>query len=251
MLLTEITKLQAKLKKKNYVPQKTNDFYSNLAKLDPNKGWYDQRNDPNSPHDYLGGGAYADAHASKEEPGTAIKTVRPQRNLNQDSYYVYLKMLASHPEDYNNRYFPKVYDINVFTTKKGHITYKVDMERLQPFDDLLEKEATAIGNHIFENFEQLNQSSYRNYPKATLISCIGTALGGSNRQYNNIDVIIKDEEFAEAARMLTGLINRIKGVSMDTNGRSKRHLSLDIHTGNVMVRRGPFMPQLVLTDPVS
>jgi hypothetical protein len=251
----------------------------------------------------LGSGLFGSAHATEEEPGTAHKVVRPAKNLNDDGYYQYMKMLASHVEGSNNRYFPKVYDIEVYKSPNPSLqpdtpyTYKVQMERLQKFSTLSAEELMQIGNNLFSNFEALVSSrngqrknlrgedyvhnkvgfekrnraeqealkiqkqkvlfgakgeeeysrSYKDVLENALFDAIKTAMTPDQRSWGRSSghgpsTNIKDPELKRALIILRGFIKK----SRDT-GNSREP---DIHSGNIMVRRGPFTPQLVFTDPV-
>jgi len=250
----------------------------------------------------LGSGLFGTAYATHEEPGTAHKVVRPTRNLEQDGYYQYMKMLASHAEGSNNRFFPKVYDIEVFKSpnqadnwQNAPYTYKVEMERLKPLKDLSTEELVQIGDRLFSDFQSMISShnntrnslrhdtqlrnklgfgkrdraeqeslrfrkqkpeygdfkdeeytyNYRDTVERALFAEIKSAMSAPERHargYKGPSTNIKDPEFKRALMILKGFVTK-SHTTGDYRGP-------DIHSGNIMVRRGPYAPQLVFTDPV-
>jgi len=272
------------LKELNLEPQKTRasaqSKFSQLIKSPkyankPHKSLYDLEDERNPDIERLGVGFYSTAHATTEEPGTAVKVARPIQNLEHDAYFNYVSTLAKHKEGSDNRYFPKIYDVKVFQDRKGKYTYSVDMERLQKFSSLSLDEMLQIGNHIFNNFDQMiadanekkklmkrhdaeakrqnfdprpHHKEYSISPEAyewavqsALIRGIGKCIGVNADPATNI----KDAELKRAIIILRSFVNKSQSDS-DINKRR----APDVHQGNIMVRRGPFMPQLVITDPV-
>ncbi len=243
---------------------------------DPSRSLYDLEGKKDSDVERLGTGFYATTYAEKGEPGTAIKVARPIFNLEHDAYFQYVSMLAKHKEGTDNRYFPKIYDVKVFADEHGKYTYSVDMERLSPFRDLSVDELLRIGNHIFNNFDQMVADANEKKRNMKYQDRMAKRQFGSSRQHSKEDKIkdtesyiwavqraitsgigkclgpnadpatnIKDSELKRALIMLRAMINK----SQSETEFSKRR-GPDVHQGNIMVRRGPFMPQLVITDPV-
>jgi hypothetical protein len=251
----------------------------------------------------LGSGLFGTAYSTKEEPGTANKVVRPASNLGRDGYYQYMKMLASHKEGSDNRYFPRVYDVEVFKSPpdpnqryQEPYTYKVEMERLHRFSDLSVEEMMEMGNKLFSNFQALLSSYNQKRKNLRDENKVRDKIGAGKRsrdeherlkiqkqkvlfgqkgeeEYSRkfksvvedafFDAIrtamevpyrpapgdkgpatnIKDPELKRALIVLRGFIKKSRKGDNDPRGP-------DIHGGNIMVRRGPFAPQLVFTDPV-
>ena len=263
MLLNELNLKQLEPKKSNDPAQAKFNILSKTTDYSTNK-------------EPLGFGAFATAHSTKQEPGTATKVVEPTQDLKRDGYFQYVKMLASHKEGTNNRYFPKIYNVEVFEDSSGTYTYSVDMERLHKFTDLSTEELLTIGNHIFSNFDQMiqhwNRTRQENrrkdkfhrqgmlnarkhhkaykvqednkyeYVSQALLSGVSNAIKSGS---SDIATNIKDSEFKRATMMIRGLIMR-----SHQDDWSYEWIVADIHQGNIMVRRGPFMPQLVITDPL-
>ncbi len=243
---------------------------------DQYKSIYDLENERNPDIERLGAGFFATAYANAQEPGTAIKVAKPFSVLKNDPYFKYVSTLAKHKEGADNRYFPKIYDVKVFKDPEGLYTYSVDMERLQPFSSLSTDEMLQIGNHIFYGFDQMiadanekkklmkkhdvnakrqhtdprphdkkysikDTESYQWAISRAMMRGIATCLGPNADPATNI----KDSELKRALVILRSII---KASATETEtGKQRAH---DIHQGNIMVRRGPFMPQLVITDPL-
>lgn len=209
---------------------------------------------PSDDHDVIGGGSYARTFGSDANPGTVTRVTRTVQDTKKDSYFKYLSAIAKSDRIQRNPYFPKIYSIKIIPDKHGNQMYSVDMERLLNFETLSAEECVMLGERMFFNFagfakeyvarrKEIMPSQHRD---AVSMKSKGTAgfvlLKAIEKCINygeQVATYVKDPRLKEAMMILRDLIKKDHDVSPD------------IHDGNVMVRRGPGGPQLVLTDPVS
>ena len=204
----------------------------------------------------IGSGMYATAFSTPEEPGTVRKIVGPFDNIKDDAYFRYIKMMAGNDRMSSNPYFPKIFDIQVrrfyrkdFTGKVNlsvRYIYAVDMERLLPFESLSQEEARMLGNKMFYDFERQTKpirhkagsgdpSEPRDHFEG-LDTMITAVFDDWFRE--RFLTIIKDSRFKQAVML-------IRKLETDEN------IAMDIHSENIMIRRGVGGPQIVITDPVQ
>jgi hypothetical protein len=221
----------------------------------------------------LGSGKYATAFSTEQEPGTVrkISNIMDQNEFRNDAYFKYIQMLAKNDRFTSNSYFPKIFDVQVkqIPLKPNSpdtyydYAYAVDMERLHSLEDadsLSQKEGRMLGNKIFHDFERTmrhhikNNTIRTNRPKVhpkeepkhtnwvgALMDTIDVVIDSVHT--SNTATIIKDVEFKKAMLLLRSLRQKTKSAGS--------HMFFDLHSGNIMVRRGPGGPQLVFTDPVA
>lgn len=210
--------------------------------------------------EFIGGGLFGNAFSTPQEPGTVRKVVGPRHKL--DSYFHYVQFISKNERFTSNSYFPKIFDIQVkkFPDKRTHVTryqyaYAVDMERLHEFNTLSQKEARMLGNRIFYNFDEIavgkdarkNLGSDMDWKKA-LITLIGRVVEWGADRTSRYTTSIKDVQFKKAVMLLQGLHRKAWVGRNDPGGMGS--MAFDLHKGNIMVRRGPGGPHLVITDPV-
>lgn len=207
--------------------------------------------------EFVGNGAYASVFQSEKDPGSVQKLARPIPSLTNDGYYQYLDMIAKNDRMSNNPYFPKVYGLKTFKDRAGNYTYRVNMEKLHNFNTLSTEELEMLGRKMFTNFDQRYSEDRKNWlpyegdqnrdeeirssaahkgARDALIDLIERAIHRRSKVSTNI----KDPYLKQALSMLRHLVKT----------GNKEYMS-DIHQGNIMVRRGPFTPQIVITDPLA
>lgn len=201
----------------------------------------------------LGAGMYATTHAWRSEPGTAIKTSNPVHRLEDDMYFNFVRMIASKKHIQDNPYFPRIYDVKVYKTRGDSETYvyQVKMERLHDLRNLDTPELLAIGRQMFTNFDDMVASFKHN---KQFSSGVGTPKIRTN-EFVLRKIILRtlDQSFSYNAQAATNIKDpNLKQaiLIMKKMINSTDEMATDIHDGNIMVRRGPFTPQLVFTDPV-
>ena len=208
----------------------------------------------------IGGGGYADAYASEKDPGGIDKVAKPSEitSLAADAYYQFLDMIAHNERIAKNPFFPRVYKLETFRDKAGKYTYNVNMEKLAGLSSLSTEEATRIGRELFTDFDTVVKQQKKEFrlPKTRptgdandtenrtkmshltavmgLADCFNEALFSSTPPTN-----ITNSHLRQAITLLRKIL------------ASNSKFSPDLHHGNLMVRRGPFAPQIVITDPIS
>ena len=227
-------------------------------------------------------GAFATVYSDTGEPGTVRKVVQTgSKHPKEDPYFRFIQMITRNQRFSGNPYLPKIYDVQVRRTDKGaglnEYVYYVDMERLHPLDTLSEEEANMIGEQIIDNWNAwANQrfdpgrdkrdpgnpltrkqrrggkmyhgpekyktalfSFFKNlhmrkpYPPVNPVS--GEKVPST---FRNIDKIT-DSNLKQALLFIREIM------------RTDSSIFNDMHAGNIMVRRGRGIPQLVITDPVA
>lgn len=219
----------------------------------------------------LGSGSFATAFSTKEDPGTVRKVVGPLHSspAGSDAYFEYVSMLANNDRIMSNPYFPRIFDIQVKQFPGPHsrwpddreqdmFAYAVDIERLHHFDTLSNEEARMLGNLMFYNFERsgdIPKSRVERPPgddsKREAIVTRDYTDGLMKVLYDTFDRLnpakrattFKDPKLKQAVMLVRKVLN---------DGRAKDHnFFADIHSENIMIRRGRGIPQLVFNDPVA
>lgn len=205
----------------------------------------------------IGSGMYATAFSTPQEPGTVRKMMTdPQRDLKGDAYFQYVNLIAKNDRMTKNLYFPKIFDIQVRSFYRKDFTgnenlgteyvYAVDMERLLPFSSLSSEEARMLGNKMFFDFERKHRPNrvvsgtakidYRHELSGRIED---TFMGkGPYMDSDLTATVIKDKHYKQAVTLIKGMIEKSEGMHQD------------MHDENIMVRRGPGGPHIVITDPV-
>lgn len=205
----------------------------------------------------LGMGMYATAFSTPQEPGTVRKvTKNPVDDLEKDAYFQYVSLIAKNDRMSSNPYFPKIFNIQVrsfyrkdFTGEENlgvEYVYAVDLERLLPFSSLSNKEARMLGNRIFYDFEKKYRPGRVTSGKSK-IDYLGELSDRIEVTFSEdvfnvspslLATITKDRYYKQALLLIRAMIH--KNDSMFE----------DMHDKNIMIRRGPQGPQIVITDPV-
>jgi hypothetical protein len=213
----------------------------------------------------IGNGLYADVYEPENDPGSVDKVAKPGgiQSLSKDGYYQYLETISKNSRMQNNPFFPKVYKLETFKDKNAtypynEYTYEVNLEKLHPLKSLSAEEAIRLGRNLFTDFDvklkerKKEYGVYKHKPSPTdpdreerreqtvhamaiptLADCFDHALAAHTPV-----TTIKNSHLKQAILLIRNVIKRAGG-------------SPDLHSGNLMVRRGPFEPQIVITDPVS
>lgn len=205
----------------------------------------------------IGSGMFAEVFSTPQEPGTVRKiSTEPTNKLDNDAYFQYVNMIAKNDRMTGNLYFPRVFNIQVRSfDRKGvkdeklgvEYVYAVDLERLLPFSSLSSKEAHMLGDKMFYDFGKkfrpnrvVSGGTSRLDYRDVLSSRIEDTFMGKG-PYLDSDptaTIIKDKHYKQAVMLIKAMIEKSDGMHQD------------IHDENIMVRRGPGGPHIVITDPV-
>lgn len=191
-------------------------------------------------------GRYASTFIHKDTPHDATKIVHKvkENDVKKDPYFKYVSALAKNDRISNNPYFPRIYSVKVAKNGHGEAHYKVDMEALMDFDTLSKEELQMLGEKLFFNFDPWVkdmyarlEGKYKEGARELYVAAVLTAMQKAMR-HDSISTYIKDPKLKHAMVLLRSLVK-------------EKDVRPDMHAGNVMVRRGPGGPQLVITDPVA
>jgi hypothetical protein len=207
----------------------------------------------------LGGGAYADAYASEKDPGSVDKVAKPSEinSLSSDAYYQFLDMLSRNDRIANNPFFPKIHKLETFRGKDGKYTYRVNMEKLSPLKTLSTEEAVRIGTELFAEYGPAHKAMRKNYGIKPTRPSEDPEQDDQGHNKHFAAIYILAECFQQALYSdgpPTNILNSHlkQAITLLRNILKKRQsFAPDLHAGNLMVRRGPFAPQIVITDPIS
>lgn len=151
----------------------------------------------------------------------------------EEGFMLFTKYIVKH-DLMDNIFFPKIYKVGQIKDANGKHIDKYDIERLEQTTSLSHDEFVAIYDKIFNNPPKV-------YNERVLASQLHNAIehfDGSN---------IKDPELLTALEAINKLANEVKRKYL------KLHVTVnvDIHSDNIMIRRTPYGPQLVINDPLA
>lgn len=184
--------------------------------------------------DEIGSGGEATAFEKPKGEGhdIALMTKTFRDSLKLDGKAMFMRMAARHAPE--NPHLPRVTEIHSYENKHQgkipHTVYKV--ERLHNIDDLSHDERRAMWRHAFQ-YEPDHDVDSDEFARA-------------------IDRHLRNSKYAKhfpTNPHLTDAINKIQRVKE----RAEKHdvyPAVDMHSGNIMARRTPHGPQLVITDPL-
>lgn len=174
----------------------------------------------------LGSGCYSTAYADDSQDVTKGS----RKMLKLDGYTSFLEALSKDEDTQSNPCFPHFSSIEVYKNKNmlwPTKSYVVKMERLFPFTSLRKSEKQTILNHLI--LKDTAEATGHNEPFWIIATCI---------QYPKYASLIKDKNLAKAAQFI-----------QQTAEEYKYHV--DINEDNIMIRRGRFIPQVVIIDPLA
>jgi hypothetical protein len=200
----------------------------------------------------LGSGVFSVAIGDQDSPGTVRKVTYGDSGrgytvdtLMKDAYFNYLMEIAKGSMKWNP-YLPKVYSIKFHESSDGLIAFELELERLHDFDELNSKEVMAIGSRMYgeKEFEEAAKKSvkFKETDRAKKEAVRSLLLGAIHENVHGRKLRglkPKDSRLRQATRLI-GRVNRSHG-----------SFFLDMHSGNVMIRRTPVGAQLVITDPLA
>jgi hypothetical protein len=186
----------------------------------------------------LGSGAYSTAIERDNAPGEITKVSKPIRDLKEDGYFRYLTTILREQRLQGNPYLPKIYKVKIYRDKDGLFFYILNMEKLYNIRSASEEELEAMVDKAF-NEVPVEEDNYTSKKEALLLS-----LSNYIEQCIRKDDVknIKDDDLHDAMVFIS---------EAQRSGRTRGSRHLDIHDGNIMMRRTSVGPQLVLTDPLA
>lgn len=172
-----------------------------------------------SPGHIIASGGEATVYNDVNDPHMAVRSVHRKRD---DSYWKYIEAIVKNKMTGNNPYVPRVYK---FDKNKQ----KFQLEKLVPMHSMDDKELDYIAETIGLIERGPDPWDRAKWAKVSLIvTFIRDAM------YKKLETIPED------LQQVLKLILSLKA----TNSTD------DISEDNVMVRRTPYGPQLVITDPL-
>lgn len=181
----------------------------------------------------LGAGVYGSAiqPANSHE---AMKISRGTSNLERDAYFQYVSALARNPDVMmTNPYFPRIYKIKTFANSNTESARRkyfffVQMEKLQPLSSCSREELGYFFNKYAS--EKLTDDTVQTVSMEDLLDGVGALF---HHMFDG-SAGVQDKLLRQAKQFITNLKVGI----------------MDMHSGNIMVRRTSVGPQLVITDPL-
>jgi len=174
----------------------------------------------------LGSGGFATEYADKDDPQKVIKG--SGRTFMRDGYTAFLEALSKNPKMQSNPYFPHFSNIQIFKNKNKlwpTKAYVVEMERLHKIDTLRQEEQDAMKENLFGEFYQGPK-----WPVSRIVQHVISQSGEfATPEY------VKDKNLIKAEKL-------VKQISKHND------VQLDLQPSNFRIRRGRFMPQVVIRD---
>lgn len=201
----------------------------------------------------IGKGEFAKVYTNPSDIETTVKVSSLNKGQwDLDGYYQFIEKVKDITDKTQNPYLPQIYNIERIQPRGKSAPYlKVEVEKLFPSSSLSNKEGIAVFEKLI-NRPVTNQDldflhnkigvhwktgeqrpiiwewAIRNVMQAALSS---ESFGGWEQ------FVIKDPNLKEALAIVRRLIDS--------------GYVLDLHDENYMIRRTPYGPQIVLTDPLS
>jgi len=145
-----------------------------------------------------------------------------------DAYWGYVYYIIKN-KLWQNPYFPRIYDVKRIVDKDGKMHFTAKMEKLHPFNpNDIEGTVLPLVRRMLTKEARLE---FGNITGQDLLTLIESAVAGDDYlKY------IKDDQLIDAIKKLQYY-------------RNKHPTLIDIWSDNVMIRKSPYGPQLVFTDP--
>ena len=178
--------------------------------------------------EHLGTGHFSSVYTNpKRSPHDARKVSRPRDFRQIDGFYHYMVELEKWPDN-GNPYFPRFSAIKIYHGPEDMTVYSAQMEKLFPAKSGM-TERIALFRRIFGD-EKAESYAKRH----SLFEVIEAAIN----EYGNLSDSIVDKDLLSAA----AFIRRVS---------EKHSAGVDIHSDNLMFRRGRYGLQVVISDPLS
>jgi len=185
-------------------------------------------------------GAYGSVRLHKRDPHLVRKrSIKPRGNLMSDGYYAFISDLIEFYKRHGpNPYLPRIYNIHHVEDSEGEKIYTADIERLFELDTLTKKDIESIFYRMFGQ-EYEDKGADDDFEMASMMEAVITALRNAVElnEYTFGKLQISDEQLIKALRFIRNV--------------AEEGYWIDVRLPNIMVRRTPHGPQLVLTDPIG
>jgi hypothetical protein len=196
---------------------------------------------------YISSGYFGDVYSTDDDISKVTKFSRMnKKKWNADGYYNYIKKIHALS---NFVYLPQIFSVDRYETKDKVPYLVVTMERLTGLLKFSGEELLNVLKRITGDSYSVEISSliedyelYRNkYDIIDLIiNLIGIAINPKNypelpKHFKGLK--IEDPELMKAIKIVRNLVDQ--------------GYTDDIHDANIMARRTPYGPQLVMLDPLA
>lgn len=180
----------------------------------------------------MGFGYFSVTRTDKSDPHMVIKRHKKAYDF-KEGFDIFAQNVVDN-KLYKNIHFPKIYKSTDIKDKENQSIKKWQIERLYPFKSLSEKELIHLVESYFypssfENFLSHGEKMIR----FKIVDILKVAIYKGN--YDPI----KSDELKNALAIIKKMYENQTGIM------------LDLHQGNVMIRRTPYGNQLVITDPFA
>lgn len=184
--------------------------------------------------EHLGSGTFASAyHDPKQSPHEVRKVSKEMHERKIDGFYYYIKELENNPDN-DNPYYPRFSAIKIYKKPEvkpktwstgAYVTYSAQMEKLYNIRELKASEKQYILSKLHGE-STIDQTDHNK----SIVSIVRDQMHGDGKA--------TDPHFIRAIEF----INKVA---------SEHSYLADIHDDNIMFRRTPYGPQLVITDPLG
>lgn len=185
-----------------------------------------------SQEDSIGKGRYSTVRNDPKDPHMVIKKTKFDKDKtayhNKDVYPQFIEALINSDQKMNP-YFPRVYGMKSYNDKSDDKLHKFNIERLEDLRQLSAEEMDHIIGLIMDDDVR---KAWKIDNERMLAWFICEAI-----KKNSVRKEIKDRNLYNALTFLSKFL--------------KKNWYLDLHSENMMFRRTPYGPQLVITDPFS
>lgn len=182
----------------------------------------------------LGSGKFSRVKDKKSDPFMVQKIPNKAEDaLSNDAYYCYIAVIVKRKIAQENPFAPRVYKINHFLGNDGSKKYTIDMEKLISAKDIGKDDIKAYASTLFADSDGANGS----YP-----------IGDADDLADKVNDIVHGN--LSTNDQLNSLIDIIKDIK-STATKHNKTFYWDLHSGNMMFRRGKNGLQLVITDPLA
>jgi hypothetical protein len=182
--------------------------------------------------DSIGKGRYSTVRNDPKDPHMVIKKTKFDKGTtayhNKDVYPQFIDALINSDQKMNP-YFPRIYGMKSYTDKSDDKLNKFNIEKLEDLRELSAEEMDHIIGLIMDDDVR---KAWKVDNERMLAWFISEAI-----KKNSVRKEIKDRNLYNALTFLSEFL--------------KKNWFLDLHSENMMFRRTPYGPQLVITDPFS
>lgn len=191
----------------------------------------------------VGDGSFSRVYQHADNPHEVMKFSHAFQ-AHEDGYHDYILEIAKDKEIQANPWTPRILSIRSHKDEDGSlVNYSVRLEALQPLSSLSFREVESICERTFDrkSLEKIYQEAIK-FPKNTRRAVYVESL------MLELYRALKSEEYVYTFAKDPHLIEYMEWHQYIWMNYTRQH-TIDLHDENIMVRRTPYGPQLVITDP--